>query len=141
MKKKQIQKYKDLLEHLPNLSEKKILDVGCGPRWLEYFLKKKYKNINYVGTDIDYKPNLICSGNFLPFKSNSFDAVFCLDVVHILNEINELKRTLKKGGVLVISEPISLFEEDKLNSIKNLKIKYRKIIGDEEKDILLIYKK
>lgn len=140
MKDKQIQKYEDMINLLPNMNDKIILDVGCGPGWLEEFLTKKYPKTKYIGIDINYKPNIISSGDFLPFKSNTFDIVFCIDTIHLLKNINDMKIVLKSNGILIISEPLSLFKEDILNNFKDLKLETKKIIGKEEKDILLIYK-
>jgi len=45
----------------------------------------------------------------LPFKTGSFDAISCLEVIeHVENAerlVRELRRVLKKGGFLVISTP------------------------------------
>lgn len=138
MKEKQIQKYRELVEFLPEIEKKKILDVGCGPRWVEEFLKENNK-INYIGIDTDYSPNIKASGDFLPFKNKTFDIVFCIDTLHLLEEKKELKRVLKNKGYLIISEPESLFKKEKLKKFKDLKLINKRIIGREEKDILLVF--
>jgi ubiquinone/menaquinone biosynthesis C-methylase UbiE len=100
----------------------KILDVGCADGYLDTFLKKKGKvfgaDINKteleiakaVNPDVSY---LTADINKLPFKSNYFDTVVCLEVLeHIENDnraISELFRVLKKNGTLVISVPSSDF--------------------------------
>jgi len=141
MKDKQIQKYEDIINYLPDMNSKIVLDIGCGPRWLEIFLVKKYPKIKYISIDVDYKPDILSSGDSLPFRSETFDAVFCIDTIHLLKNISNVKTILKNNGLLIIAEPISLFKEDVLNIFKDLKLETKNIIGKEEKDILLIYKK
>ena len=103
------------------------MDIGIceGP-----FLPTLSKYFNQVvGLDIDYdyikvaqsvgdcnsksKKNTtltIADGSKLPFKSNSFDIVFCLETLeHVTNisfVLGEISRVLRKGGVLISSIPI-----------------------------------
>lgn len=98
-----------------------ILDVGCGKAWVaEKFLKRgkkvisldisktnpkraleKYPSTNHFGTVADsFK---------LPFTENSFDLIIASEIIeHVVNPegfVNELFRTLKPGGKLLISTP------------------------------------
>ncbi|MCD6477530.1 MAG: class I SAM-dependent methyltransferase, partial [Candidatus Aenigmarchaeota archaeon] len=132
MKEKQIQKYEDMKKFLPDICGL-VLDVGCGPVWLKDFLIKNYSEIKYIGIDIRYKPHVLCSGDFLAFKTNSFDFVFCVDTLHLLKNRGEMKRVLKRGGYLIISEVKSLWNDNFLNNFKDLKIVKKSIIGKEEK--------
>jgi len=79
--------------------KKKILNVGCGN--------------DIYGTDfVDFYPSRSevkkCNldKDMLPYKSNTFDEVFCKGVIeHLRNPgklIEEMKRVLKKNGKLVI---------------------------------------
>ncbi|RLF60918.1 MAG: hypothetical protein DRN16_04235 [Thermoplasmata archaeon] len=139
MKEKQMEKYEDMKKFLPNLNGL-VLDVGCGEKWLNEFLDEKY-GIKYIGVDILYNPDIFSSGDELPFKSYVFDFIFCIDTIHLLKNGGEMKRVLKPGGYIIISEPKSMWKDKFLNTFKDLKILKKCIIGKEEKDILLILKK
>ena len=98
-----------------------ILDVGChGGTFTRVILEKVGGNKVY-GIDVSYSAikeaqNKIPDGDFrvgdvqkLPFGSNFFDAVFCLEVLeHVDNPksvVFEIKRVLKKNGYIVILVP------------------------------------
>lgn len=105
--------YKSLLKYVPQ--EGLILDAGCG-----YFtytkLLKKY-NDKTVGLDIfnldmdEARKNdfLLASVENLPFKDKSFDFIYCLSVVQLIEDdagvINEFYRVLKKKGRLLFTVP------------------------------------
>jgi len=106
---------KFLKENVKN-KKKKILDAGCGEgRFLKYFVDNKY---NITGMDLskEYirlaKKN-VGKGKFvvgsvtnIPFKDNSFDYIFSVDVFQHVPDLNkaikETQRVLKKGGTLII---------------------------------------
>lgn len=89
----------------------KILDVGC----CRGGLKK------YINQDLDYYGIDILENNFqnyihfdlnqkgLPFKSKTFDAVSCTDVLEHLFDplvmLREIKRVLKDDGIALVSLP------------------------------------
>jgi SAM-dependent methyltransferase len=98
----------------------KILDIGCKHAFLCDFLAKKGINCDYHGIDISEK--VIESlkdkkGSFqvcdvmkgLPFDSNKFDYIFCLEVLeHVENPtflLTQFNRVLKNNGVLLLSTP------------------------------------
>lgn len=98
----------------------KVLDLGCGDGLnIEIFKELGIKNV--VGVDISEKlikqakqknPNTefyVGSADNLPFKNNSFDVVFVDSVFHHIIDydltVKEIKRVLKKNGLLCFIEP------------------------------------
>lgn len=102
----------------------RVLDVGCGNGRLAYFLKKQIKNktIDYIGIDNSRALIKIAKKNHpfarfrygdilnIPLGSWFFDTIFCIAVLHHipsknlqLKALKEMKRVLKKSGVLVIT--------------------------------------
>jgi 2-polyprenyl-3-methyl-5-hydroxy-6-metoxy-1,4-benzoquinol methylase len=102
-----------------HLEDMIILDMGCGEGLMTGFLTE---NNFVVGADmlvhgkglISAKkegiiPVRVDAEHDLPFSSNSFDAVLCLDMVehqkNWRNLINECWRIIKLGGLLFLSTP------------------------------------
>ena len=84
--------------------ELKVLDVGCGDKFLKDPFEKK--GLLYQGIDIDI---IDFNNDEFPFLDNSFDLIVCLAVIeHIKNTQNflsEINRILKKGGFFFLSTP------------------------------------
>lgn len=101
-----------------------ILDLGCGIGLSLHVLAQIFPNT--VGCDVDEKALNVCrkilkevgvdgidlkkyDGRELPFPNNSFDAVLSIEVVeHVKNPkpmLKEIKRVLKRDGVLIITTP------------------------------------
>ena len=104
-----------------------ILDVGTAegpflPTLSKYFkqvvgLDINYDHIKVAQNIMKYPLNKLCNvllsiadGSALPFKTNSFKIVFCMEtlehVVDIPFVLNEISRVLTRGGVLIASVPI-----------------------------------
>lgn len=102
------------------LPGQKLLDAGCGNGRLAKYLSDS--KIEYIGVDnnrsllkIAGKENPDIQFKFgdvakLPFPAGSFDVVCCIAVLHHLpgaklqlKALRELKRVLKKDGVLIIT--------------------------------------
>jgi ubiquinone/menaquinone biosynthesis C-methylase UbiE len=102
---------------------KNYLDIGCGNGKVTAEVGKKLglKKENIFGTDFDsfnsqkynrtnvnmtYKP---IEGNKYPFRKNSMDLVTIVNVLHHVDDfsllLDELKRILKKDGMIMIIEP------------------------------------
>lgn len=92
----------------------KILDAGCGAGLLA---KKLAQFGEVVGVDHSSEAIKFCqkrgvkviqaSINKLPFKSNSFDLITCIDVIYHKNvddqqALSQLFRVLKPGGILIL---------------------------------------
>ena len=98
--------------------KKKILDVGCGDG---SFIKKFEKCCEVFGVDVSSRAVKIAeeagitayavdvSREKLPFENEWFDIIYMGDVLeHLVNPdfaINEVARTLKPNGSLVLSTP------------------------------------
>jgi len=109
--------------NLKNRNSISVLDVGCGRGDLMKVLASQFPQINIIG--IDYSDaavriakehlskylniNILKSDSAdLPFKTNSIDYIFCLDVAehlypeHLDKTIKSIFRVLKPGGGLII---------------------------------------
>lgn len=103
----------DLEDAINNFASGNVLDVGCG--------NKPYKNIfpdsikEYIGCDIEQSSlkvvDKICPATALDFDKDSFDTVFCTQVLeHVYDHkkaIFEIGRVLKPGGFFIGSVPMA----------------------------------
>lgn len=115
---------KRLLEGITRASDQlsgKMLDFGCGSK--PY--KSLFKNVErYIGLDfenpghshaneqIDY----FYDGHTIPFEDNFFDSIFSSEVFeHVFNLeqiLPELHRTLRPGGIIVVTCPFAICEHE-----------------------------
>lgn len=98
-----------------------VLDVGCGPGYFLSVLQESYPQFHLVGIDIEHDlleaakertkqiPLFQSSAQDLPFAENSFDLLFCNQVVEHLPEpihfFQEAQRVLRPQGLLMFSTP------------------------------------
>src|SRR3989344_3904219 len=109
----------------------KILEVACGTGYaLEYLSKTQKRKLDLYGIDLSKemikiskeklgKNAQIMLGDVekLPYKNGTFDYVFCTESFHHfpdpIRSVTEMKRILKKGGKLILSDinfiPLWLF--------------------------------
>lgn len=80
-----------------------VLDCGCGLRQVYYEDVVNFEIVPYSTTDV------LGVGECLPFKDNSFDAVFSLNVLEHVRDpfecAKEIARVLKPGGELYCVVP------------------------------------
>jgi ubiquinone/menaquinone biosynthesis C-methylase UbiE len=104
---------------LPETKDKIILDIGCGESiYLSRIVNDKIK----IGMDVSILPIIkakssnssmlfvLGDGNYLPFKENSFDVIYCTEVIeHFCSPdkvINQIYCCLKESGVCFITTPL-----------------------------------
>jgi len=89
-----------------------LLDVGCGNGFFTYYFEPIYDTygIDYSEFMLSINPckKRVCgSATDLPFAENSFDIVFCSNLLHHLEEpidaVREMRRVSRK--YVVLSEP------------------------------------
>ncbi|MDO8872112.1 MAG: class I SAM-dependent methyltransferase [Methanoregula sp.] len=97
-----------------------VLDLGCGTGFHQKTLGRYAEYL--IGADMSFGAlveckrlffgeYLVCDINYLPFKENSLDCIWIAGVLHhvpdnLVNVItNNIARTLKRGGIILIDEP------------------------------------
>ena len=101
---------------LKDLGIKSILDLGGASGWFSEQLKNEDNRV--ISIDLNISRLKQCRkaepilGNilYLPFKENSFDAIFARAILHHVPEkldkcLGEIKRTIKNEGLILIEEP------------------------------------
>lgn len=101
-----------ILNFIPRNKKIKILDAGCGDgKYSSFLISKGYQNIISIDLfDQSPEPNinyLKASVEKLPFDKNYFDFIFSNSVIFYVNPpfkaLIELKRVLKKNGIIIFS--------------------------------------
>jgi 2-polyprenyl-3-methyl-5-hydroxy-6-metoxy-1,4-benzoquinol methylase len=110
--------------NIPN-KQINILDIGFGQGYLEKMLNKRKNRLCLYGIDIsDKSVNSISKKYFnwnffigeisnLHFKDNYFEYVVALEVLEHISpsklflSLSEIKRVLKKNGIIIISVPLN----------------------------------
>ena len=116
----------NMIKKLKTINQKKgklkVLDIGSGWGCFQslQFAKEDY---NVVAVDIcpefilssnemvkkKYFERIVSDSNILPFIDNSFDIIFCKELIHHMNNpknlLNELTRVASSDGIIIIREP------------------------------------
>jgi glycosyltransferase involved in cell wall biosynthesis/ubiquinone/menaquinone biosynthesis C-methylase UbiE len=94
-----------------------LLDVGCGKRPYESYIRRNNPNIsNYIGLDFytgkyaeDTSPDLVWDGVDIPLADSVVDCVMATEVLEHCPSpyavLNEIRRILKPDGVLFFTTP------------------------------------
>lgn len=86
-----------------NKSKKKTLIMHCSDAPFQHFFPNRIK----VADNKEEEPDIIVDYYNLPFKDEEFEIVICTGLLEHVKEpyklIQEMKRVLKKGGMLLLS--------------------------------------
>lgn len=118
--------YKSIIKLKINHKGKSILDLGCG--------KKPYENLftkanSYIGLDIkpeniirNNRADIFYDGTNFPFSNQQFDIVICNQTLEHVENVNsffsEIKRVLKKNGLILITVPFIWSEHEIPNDFR-----------------------
>lgn len=130
------------------LNEMTLLDVGCGNGFFTFYFEPIYNTYGLDYSEFMLATNpctkkICASATHLPFAENSFDIVFCSNLLHHLEEpidaVREMRRVSRK--YVILSEPnrnnalmfmFGLFKKEErgtlkfsINFMKKLLLKYR----------------
>ena len=108
-------KHLDFVEDGEALADKRVLEIGCGPMGVIYYLSAKERvgldplardYMNAFGFDARGVSLLSSMGEHLPFADHTFDVVVIGNVLdHVYQPdrtLNEARRILKPGGRLIV---------------------------------------
>jgi SAM-dependent methyltransferase len=111
---------KNGIQHFSSQIGGKLLDFGCG--------RKPFENLfsvsQYIGLDIEQtghdhsysKVDVYYDGKHIPFPNETFDALFCSEVLeHVFNPnevLPEIHRVLKKDALALITVPFCWNEHE-----------------------------
>jgi SAM-dependent methyltransferase len=113
-----------VFEKLPE-GKLRVLDVPAGAGAYSQYLQEKH-GAEVIAADIDPSKWVYTQCKFqqanlareIPFESNSFDVVFCIEGLKHVSDVQmalaELSRVLKPGGTLVFSIPNDLCMQSRL---------------------------
>ncbi len=99
---------------VPNGENKTALDVGCREGIQTKWLESKGYNVASIDIEKEYEHcQVINVDEGLPFETNTFDLIWCSEVIeHLENpkaSIEEFKRVVKPGGKIIMTTPNSYF--------------------------------
>jgi 2-polyprenyl-3-methyl-5-hydroxy-6-metoxy-1,4-benzoquinol methylase len=132
--------YFDPIERLAQeLEGKRVFEFGCGDGHLYGQLKHRKIPVSYTGSDINERMIDHCQSKYAdatwiqladlpyPFDDDEFDVVVIWNVIHHLNEYDDILRVLAEG--LRLGSKLIIFEPAQSNSrfLKTLKLLHWKL--------------
>ena len=88
--------------------KRRVINIGSGGM-ISRIIKKHIPHILEIDIDVMRSPDIICNIEKLSLKNSSIDVIFCLEVLeHVQNPwiaVREIKRVLKRKGLVVASTP------------------------------------
>ncbi|MBW3011390.1 class I SAM-dependent methyltransferase [Candidatus Woesearchaeota archaeon] len=126
---------KSIKAHFGKFKGLRLLDAGCAEGKFTYEFSKK--GIKAEGIDYEKKFIALAKASYpkikfrpgnigkLPYKSNSFDIVFCINTLFYTKaskSLPEIERVLKKGGLGIITLDENIIDLDKGKQIHKLDI-------------------
>ena len=126
----------DYLVETLNLDDKTILELGCGNATKTISMASRGSNRKIIACEVDeiqHKKNLtleykninfkFCGAQDIDLEDNSVDIVFMFKSFHHIpinlmpKALKEIKRVLKNNGLVYISEPLFMGEQNRLISM------------------------
>jgi len=104
---------KILSKYLREYVNGRVLEIGAGGNYLKENFSQNSND--WISTDYDLRASidLRCDAMSLPFKSETFHVVVCVDVLEHVEDpvlmMKEISRVLVKGGVLILSTPFFFY--------------------------------
>ena len=103
---------RDIIYAINNYSIGRVLDLGCGNKPYKKLFEGKCDE--YIGCDIVQSSencvDIICEATNIPQANNSFDTIFCTQVIEHVDDHNklleEMYRLLKPNGHVILSGPM-----------------------------------
>ena len=92
----------------PLRKDARILEIGCGSRWVGDYLRNHGWN-NYVGADLVPPADVvgdIREWRKLGLQSESFDVIVAFEVIEHVDFIQEAYDLLKPNGLLLLTSPV-----------------------------------
>jgi len=96
------------IKEVLDLQPEHILEIGVGNKTVSDYLRKIGQKVTTCDFDKSLKPDVVANVLNLPFKSNSFDAILCAEVLEHLpfkdftKALKEIHRVTKSNVVLTL---------------------------------------
>ena len=92
-------------------SRRRVLELGAGPGFFSEYARAHRPGLSWIAADVVAAPwnDVAADGLRLPFRSDSFDTILGVDVLHHLARprmfFEEAARVLAPGGCVAMAEP------------------------------------